>query len=138
MIIAQPFVPELKQLFGADKVTEAQSVLFQHTDRVTPEATHLDPKHRVLVSNGRSAPSAYRKGQVSATVFLRAITSALRCCNISLSNNEVCIQLCGGTPEPLVAALVAGYKTVIYVASTAEDCGRCFVMLHDIKCARKN
>ena len=66
-------------------------------------------------------PASYRKGQVDPSVYFRAIKSCLNCSSIPLSLNEVCIVQTGGTPEAVVAAIAAGFSTVIYIAQDDNE-----------------
>jgi len=63
----------------------------------------------------------YRKGQVHMSVYQRAITSALNSCNVPLAGNEACVVLTGGTPESVVGAILAGYESVLFVASEETE-----------------
>ena len=61
------------------------------------------------------------EAQVSPGVYLRAMQAALGTSNIPLSEHECCVSLLGGTPEAVTAAVVLGFRNVIYVAGDEEE-----------------
>jgi hypothetical protein len=114
--------PDLRNIFG-EEVPDAHQVLFQHTARITPEATFANKSMRVMKSSGtnRGEATPYRKGQVHPTVHHEVIRSALRCANVPLSGRECAVILTGGTPDSIIGALMAGYRYVIFVANSPEE-----------------
>ena len=112
---------DLRTIFG-EQVPDAHQVLFQHTSRITAEATFANKHMRVMVQKtARGEPSPYRKGQVHPTVFHEVFRSSLRCANVPLTGRECAVILTGGTPDAIVGALMAGYKYVIFVANSVEE-----------------
>ena len=107
----------LKRAFK-DKAPEAQTVLFQHTTRMTGYAEFLRHESKVMVKpEGRQRSQCYRKGQVHSSVFLKALQSSLASSNVPLGPSEACVIATGGTPEAIVGAIAAGFQHVIYIAS---------------------
>jgi hypothetical protein len=43
------------------------------------------------------------------------------CSDMPLMSNEVAVIMTGGTPEAVVGAMAAGYKCVLYVATSTEE-----------------
>ena len=112
---------QLKHIFG-DRAQEMQSVIFQHTSKITGEAEYLPPDRMSKVAlTERGAPRDYRKSQVSESVYIKALQSALNTSNVPLSSNECLVCLCGGTPEVVLAGIVVGYHNVIYVAQDENE-----------------
>ena len=112
---------QLKELFGMQLV-DAVQVMFQHTDRITPEATFAHKNMRVMLSSeARGEPIPYRKGQVHPSVYMEVCQGALRCASVPLMSREACVIATGGTPDGVVGALAAGYRHVIVVSNHAAE-----------------
>ena len=62
-----------------------------------------------------------RKGQLHPTVVLSAMKSLLSSTSTGIGPQDVSIQVCGGTPEASVAAILAGFSHVLYVGSPQEQ-----------------
>lgn len=111
----------LKKVFG-DKANQAQGILFQHGTRITQQAEFMDPDRCLkLRKNERAAKQKYRKSQVHPTVWAEAMSSAHRSSDLPIMNNEVAVIMTGGTPEAIVGAMAAGYRTILYIASDANE-----------------
>ena len=96
--------------------------MFQHTLRITPEASYLAPDdvlHVASASRGQS--KVYRKAQVHTSVYIQAIKSAVSCSSIPVGANECLVILTGGTPEAAVAAITQGFNNVLYVAHDKNE-----------------
>ena len=52
---------------------------------------------------------------------MRAFTSALSTSSLPLTNSDVFVNITGGTPEPLVAAIACGCRTIFHVAGSGEE-----------------
>lgn len=52
---------------------------------------------------------------------MRAFSSALSTSSLPLTNSDVFVNITGGTPEPLVAAIACGYRTIFHVACSGEE-----------------
>ena len=63
----------------------------------------------------------FRKGQVHETVPLSAIKSSLALSAVALGPQDVLVQACGGTPEGILAGILAGFQNVIYIADAKEE-----------------
>jgi hypothetical protein len=58
---------------------------------------------------------------VDPSVLVRAFTSALSTSSVPLTNSDVFVNITGGTPEPLVAAIALGYRTIFHVTGSADE-----------------
>ena len=68
------------------------------------------------------APGHFRHpSQVDPSVLVRAFSSALSTSSLPLTNSDVFVNITGGTPEPLVAAIACGYRTIFHVAGSGEE-----------------
>ena len=112
---------ELQHIFG-DNAEEATRLLFQHSSRIMNEAPYLPQDQAIKLSlSSRGVAKQYRKAQVHPGVFLEALKSCLNCCPIELSSTECLVILTGGTPEAVVAGILSGHKTIIYVANDDSE-----------------
>ena len=111
---------QLKAIFG-ERAGDLSGVFFQHSTRIAERAEFLARAGCFMWRpNDRAHPRRYCKGQVHPSVYVSAFRSALASSNMPLSQNEVLVDLTGGTPEVIVAAVVAGYKRVFYIGDENE------------------
>jgi len=75
----------------------------------------------MVQTSERAVATRYRKSQLDASVFLSAFQTALNASPMSLAPNETLVILNGGTPESIVAGLVAGYRQVIYISDGQQQ-----------------
>ena len=61
-----------------------------------------------------------RKGQLHPTVVMSAVKSLLSSTSAGIGPQDVFVQVCGGTPEGCIAAIMVGFQHVIYVGSPEE------------------
>ena len=94
--------------------------LFQHTEKICEEGQFLDPKSLIhmIKDNGRKV--VYRKSQVHPTTIFSALKSMLSSTSASLNPSDCFVQICGGSPEGVVAAVLLGFNRVIYVGDEKE------------------
>ena len=106
---------QLRAIFG-ERVADLDGVFFQHSTRIAATAEFL-PRSGCFQwrPSERAGLRRYCKGQVHPSVYVSALRSALASSNVPLSQNEVLVDLTGGTPEVVVAAIVVGFKKVIYI-----------------------
>ena len=104
---------QLKSAFGRD----ALGAMFQHQIKIGEQGKFLP--HGDFVKYGKGDP--YRKGQVHASVVYSAIKSCLRCSAQCLYPNDCFVQVCGGTPEGIIAAVLLGFQHIIYAAGNEKE-----------------
>ena len=61
-----------------------------------------------------------RKSQVHPTVIFEALKTVISTSSAGLNPSDCFIQICGGTPEPCVAAIMMGFQKAIYIANETE------------------
>ena len=54
-------------------------------------------------------------------MFVRAFHSALSTSSVPLASSDVFVNVTGGAPEPLAAAIALGFRTVFHVAGSSEE-----------------
>ena len=111
---------KLKELFG-NRAGDLKNIIFQHSTRISRPAMCLSKeKFFVWRKTETAPPRCYRKGQVDPSVYISALASMLSTSNLPLSPNEILVDLTGGTPEVLVAGIVAGFSKVMYLSGNSE------------------
>lgn len=112
---------QLRVIFG-DRAADLDGVFFQHSTRIGATAEFLQRSDCFQWCPAENAgPRRYCKGQVHPSVYISALRSALAASNVPLSQNEVLVDLTGGTPEVVVAAIVVGFKKVLYIGDEKEQ-----------------
>jgi hypothetical protein len=111
---------QMKRAFGRSTLSML-GAMFQHSSRICEQGRFLDPKEFIqhIKENGKKA--VMRKGQLHPTVVLSAMKSLLSSTSTGIGPQDVFIQVCGGTPEASVAAILAGFSHVLYVGSPQEQ-----------------
>ena len=111
---------QMKSAFGREALS-IMGAMFQHQSKIGEQGKFLPQSQfvRFVKENGKSA--TYRKSQVDPSVVYSAIKSCLRCSATSLNPNDCFVQVCGGTPEGIVAAMVMGFQHVIFVAGSVKE-----------------
>lgn len=59
--------------------------------------------------------------QVHPTAVYSGVRSAVAASSAGISGQDAFIQLCGGTPEGIVAAVMMGFQKIIYVSGSPKD-----------------
>ena len=110
----------MKSAFGRDALN-IMGAMFQHQSKIGEQGKFLPQSKFVkfVKENGKTAQ--YRKGQVDPSVVYSAIKSCLRSSATALNPTDCFVQVCGGTPEGIVAAMVMGFQHVIYVAGCDKE-----------------
>ena len=111
----------LKDLFGA-RAGDIKSILFQHSTRIGTPAEYLSKLEFFQFRNSETSHfRKYRKGQIHPSVYISVLSAVLGSSNVPVSNNEILVDLTGGTPEVLVAGIVLGFKKVAFIAEGMEQ-----------------
>ena len=69
----------------------------------------------------RTLPKRYRKTQVDPSVLLSAFNSCLSTTPAALEPSECLVVMTGGTPEPVVAGIAAGYRQIMVICDSSEQ-----------------
>ena len=106
---------QLKGLFGREAL-DMMGAMFQHTSQIGEHAQFqtLESCLQTKSPNGRS--EIYQKSQIHPTAVYSALNLALASTAQGIAAGECFVQLSGGTPEPLIGAILAGFTNVFYVA----------------------
>ena len=103
----------LNKTLGDEQAAEVAAVFFQHAAIQTAPAHHLKVSELLTYSAGeRSAPQAWRKGQLHPTVYYRLIEGIMNASNFKMQPSEAMVQVLAGTQEAVVAAIAHGMKQV--------------------------
>ena len=111
---------QLRNVFGRDALAML-GAMFQHTSKICEEGLHQSKDDSMLITKPNGRRSLYRKAQIHPTVVYSALNRAIACTAAGLQPSECFVQVGGGTPEGIVAAMMMGFNRVVYVASTAQE-----------------
>ena len=100
---------QMKAAFGRDALS-FMGAMFQHQSKIGEQAKflHQDNFVKFVKANGKSA--TYRKSQVDTTVVFSATKSCLRCSAQCMYPNDCFVQVCGGAPGGIIAAVLLGFS----------------------------
>ena len=110
----------LKKKFGTFAFQVAGS-LFQHASKIAESGLFLDSNKYAKQTTDGGSKVLYRKGQVHETVPLSAVRSSLAVSAVALGPQDVLVQACGGTPEGILAGMLAGFQNVHYIAANEKE-----------------
>ena len=103
----------LRKTLGDEQANEVSNVFFQHTSRQTAPAHHLKMSELLTYCPGeRSAPRAWRKGQLHPSVYYRLIEGVMGASNYKMQPTEAMVQILAATQEAVVASMAHGMKQV--------------------------
>ena len=109
----------MKKAFGRDALLMI-GAMFQHSSKITEEGIFLDPKNMIQTTKENGKKATYRKSQVHPSAVHAALKSVLSSTSAALNPQDVLVQVCGGTPEAVIAGVMMGFSKVIYVAEGKE------------------
>ena len=95
--------------------------MFQHTEKICEEGEFVDPRNLIQMTTDSGRKRTYRKSQVHPTTVLSALKSVLSTTSASLNPQDIFVQVCGGSPEGVVAAILLGFSKVLYVGNEKEQ-----------------
>ena len=110
---------QLKGAFGREALA-VLGAMFQHQSKICAQARFLEKKDYVYQVKESGQRTLLRKSQVHPTVIFEALKSVIATSSAGLNPTDCFIQVCGGTPEPCVAAIMMGFQKAIYVANATE------------------
>ena len=111
---------QLRGIFGRDALAML-GAMFQHTSKICDQALHQPKEQSMVITKPNGKKALYRKGQIHPTAVYSALQNALACTASSLGPAECFIQMGGGTPEGIVAAMMVGFNRILYVASSDQE-----------------
>ena len=111
---------QMRSAFGRGTLNML-GAMFQHSSKICEQARFLQPGDFIFHIKDNGKKALMRKGQVHPSVVLSAVKSALSSTSAGVGPQDVFIHVCGGTPEACIAAILAGFSNVIYVASPQEQ-----------------
>ena len=112
---------QLLKKYGEEMAQEITQIHFQHSNRICASAHFRDPSSLLKVAkNERSNEQVWRKGQLDASVYYRALESTKNLTNLPIAPGDVFVDFTAGTPESLVAAIALGFKHVFMVCTSVE------------------
>ena len=109
----------LAKRFG-QQALNLRGALFQHASNIAESGEFLPMKEYIQVMTESGKKIIYRKGQLHETVLVSALRSALATSAVALSKTDAFVQVCGGTPEGIVGAILCGFQHVVYVGTDKE------------------
>lgn len=109
----------MKKAFGRDALLMI-GAMFQHSSKITEEGVFQDPKNLIQMTKENGKKATYRKSQVHPSAVHAALKSVLSSTSAALNPQDVLVQVCGGTPEAVIAGVMMGFSKVIYVAEGKE------------------
>lgn len=109
----------LKKAFGREALFML-GAMFQHSSKICEEGQFLDPKHLIQLVKDNGRKTTFRKGQVHASTVYSSLKSVLSTTSAAISPTDCFVQLCGGTPEGVVGAIMMGFNRIIYVGNEKE------------------
>jgi len=113
-------IKQLRSVVG-DQAPAYANAMFQHTSRMTKLAKFRPADTLLVLTNERGTKQPFRKGQVDPSVFYHAIMAAVETSNLPIAANDAFVNFTGGTPECLVGAIAAGFRTVFHVCSSSDE-----------------
>ena len=110
---------QMKNAFGREAL-QILGAMFQHQSKICGQARFLEKKDYVYQVKESGKRTLLRKSQVHPTVIFEALKTVISTSSVGLNSSDCFLQLCGGTPEPCVAAIMMGFQKAIYVANESE------------------
>ena len=111
---------QLQGLFGRDALN-MMGAMFQHSSQIGEPARFQSFDKSIQYTKASGKRELYRKSQLHPTAVNSAINLVLASNSAGISPGECFVQLSGGTPEPLVGAILAGFTKVFYVAQSESE-----------------
>ena len=111
---------QLRGLFGREALN-IMGAMFQHTSQIGEPARFQTFDKCVQTKTPSGKLEIYRKSQIHPSAVYSALNLAMASTSAGISPGECFVQLSGGTPEPLVGAIMAGFSKVFYVAQNTTE-----------------
>ena len=111
---------QMRGLFGREALA-VMGALFQHTSKICEQSRHLPKEECLQITKPNGRKALYRRSQMHPTVLFSAIRSTLACTASNVGPNEAFVQLTGGTPDGVVAAIMVGFTNIIYISNSPQE-----------------
>jgi hypothetical protein len=111
---------QLKGRFGRSAL-DIVGAMFQHQSKIGEQARFQskDEMIHIVTESGRKA--VLRRSQIHPTVVHSAMKSALATSATGIASSDTFVQMGGGTPEGIVAAIMLGFQKVVYIAADERE-----------------
>ena len=111
---------QLQRTFGRSAL-EVVGAMWQHQSKIAEQARFMTKDDMISFITASDRKSVMRRSQVSPTVIYSALRSSISTSAVAIASHDTFIQLAGGTPEGIVAAIMMGFQKAIYVTSTEKE-----------------
>ncbi len=113
---------QMRTAFGREALA-MMGAMFQHQSKIGEQGKFLPQNKFVQVLKESGGKRIHRKSQVDPTVIYSALKSTLKASASALQPSDCFVQVCGGTPEPIVAAILMGFQNVFYITQAEKEAG---------------
>ena len=111
---------QLQRTFGRSAL-DVVGAMWQHQSKIAEQARFMSKEDMISFITASGRKSVMRRSQVSPTVIYSALRSLVSTSAMGIASHDTFIQLAGGTPEGIVAAIMMGFQKAIYVTSTEKE-----------------
>ena len=111
---------QLQRTFGRSAL-DVVGAMWQHQSKIAEQARFMSKEDMISFITASGRKSVMRRSQVSPTVIYSALRSSISTSAVAIASHDTFIQLAGGTPEGIVAAIMMGFQKAIYVTSTDKE-----------------
>ena len=107
---------QLRGRFGRSAL-DMVGAMFQHQSKIGEQARFQTKGEMISCVAESGRKSLLRRSQVHPTAIYSALKSAIATSATGMSMADVFVQVAGGTPEGIVAAIMLGFQKIVYVAT---------------------
>jgi hypothetical protein len=111
---------QLQRTFGRSAL-DVVGAMWQHQSKIAEQARFMAKEDMISFITASGRKSVMRRSQVSPTVIYSALRSSISTSAVAIASHDTFIQLAGGTPEGIVAAIMMGFQKAIYVTTMAKE-----------------
>ena len=111
---------QLRKAFGREAL-QVVGAMWQHQSKIAEQARFMPKDDMISFMTASGRKSVMRRSQVHPTVIYAALRSIISTSATGISSQDAFIQMAGGTPEGIVAAIMIGFQKVIYIASNDKE-----------------
>ena len=111
---------QLQRTFGRSAL-DVVGAMWQHQSKIAEQARFMSKEDMISFITASGRKSVMRRSQVSPTVIYSALRSSVSTSAVAIASHDTFIQLAGGTPEGIVAAIMMGFQKTIYVTSLDKE-----------------
>ena len=111
---------QLQRTFGRSAL-DVVGAMWQHQSKIAEQARFMKKDDMISFITASGRKSVMRRSQVSPTVIYSALRFSISTSAVAIASHDTFIQLAGGTPEGIVAAIMMGFQKAIYVTTMAKE-----------------